>query len=49
MFNMTAIYQKEYSWGWINKDTLASYVQMGILSKDGYKAILGVDYETAAN
>lgn len=48
-FDMTPTYKLEYQWGMINQDTLRSFVQMDALSKEGYKAILGVDYETAAN
>lgn len=46
---MTPTYKMEYEFGWITKDDLASYVEQGLMTKAGYKAILGVDYETAAN
>lgn len=37
-------YKQQFDWGWLDKDTLKSYVAMGILSKDGYKRIVGVEY-----
>lgn len=45
-FDMTPTYKLEYQWGMINQDTLRSFVENGALSKEGYKEILGVDYDT---
>lgn len=44
-FDMTPTYKLEYEWGMINQDTLRSFVETGALSKEGYKEILGVDYD----
>jgi hypothetical protein len=43
---MTPTYKMEYEFGWITKDDLASYVEQGLMTKAGYKEILGVDYDT---
>lgn len=48
MLTMTPIYQMEYQFNMITKDDLVNYVKMGILTKEGYKTILGVDYEEQA-
>lgn len=46
-FDMTPTYQMEYQFGFITATDLADYVQMGILTKEGYKKILGVEYGQA--
>ena len=46
--DMTGYYKNEYDWGWINKDVLQSYVQMGILSAEGYRKITGDTYAEPA-
>lgn len=44
-FDMTPTYQMEYEFGMIDRGTLRTYVEMGILSRTGYKTILGEDYD----
>ncbi|TSO25280.1 XkdX family protein [Lactobacillus sp. LL6] len=45
--DMTPTYQMEYEFSMITKQDLRSYVTMGILTKAGYKRILGEDYDKA--
>lgn len=45
VLDMTPTYKMEYEFNIITKQDLYNYVGMGILSKEGYKQILGVDYE----
>lgn len=45
-------WKNQYNWGWFGKKeeaniTFRSYVQQGILSKEGYKEITGEDYDQA--
>ncbi|CCI81746.1 XkdX family protein [Lactobacillus hominis] len=47
-------YKQQYDWGWFGdettaKNTLKGYVALGILSKEGYKRITGVEYREARN
>lgn len=37
-------YKMEYDWGWIDKDTVKSYVKLGYITGKGYKLITGEDY-----
>ena len=43
--DMTPTYQMEYEFGMITKQDLRTYVAMNILTKAGYKRILGEDYD----
>ena len=45
--DMTSLYKNEFDWGWITKDILKTYVEMGILSAEGYRKITGDDYVQA--
>lgn len=45
-------WKNQYNWGWFGERkeanlTFRSYVQQGILSKEGYKEITGEDYDQA--
>lgn len=45
--DMVPIYKQEYDLGWINKRTVASYIDMGIIDANGYERIVGEPYANA--
>lgn len=44
-FSMVPTYKMEYDFGFITKEDVASYVDMGIITEDDYKTIVGEDHE----
>lgn len=41
---LAPMYKMEYDFGWIDKETVKSYVQLGYITSKGYKLITGEDY-----
>lgn len=44
-FSMVPTYKLEYQWGFIDKNTVKSYVTMGIITVSDYQEIVGEPYE----
>ena len=38
--DMVPIYKQEFDLGWINKQVVASYIDMGIIDANGYERIV---------
>lgn len=47
-FSMVPTYKMEYDWGFIDKATVKSYVEMKIITPDEYQQIVGESYGVAA-
>ncbi|WP_289761580.1 XkdX family protein [Lactobacillus intestinalis] len=47
--DMVPIYKQEFDLGWINKQTVASYIDMGIIDANGYERIVGEAYVAPTN
>lgn len=47
--DMVPIYKQEYDLGWINKQVVASYIDMGIIDSNGYERIVGEAYVAPTN
>lgn len=43
--DMSPVYKQELDLGWITKDTVKSYVTVGIITADQYEKITGDKYE----
>lgn len=42
--DMSSIYKQEYDLGWITKDNVKGYVQMGFVTPEQYQVIVGEEY-----
>lgn len=45
LIDMIPTYIQEYKMGWINKDTVKSYISLGIIKQSDYARIVGEPYE----